>query len=83
MGALNLEVPRLRNDSYMPLFLENHTRCERALMAVVQEAILTGVSTRKIQKVAAQMGITSLSKSQRARYGGNLTKRLARSGSAH
>lgn len=64
MGTLDLEVPRLRNGSYMPLFLENHTRCERALMAVVQEAILTGVSTRKIQKVAAQMGITSLSKSQ-------------------
>ena len=64
MGSLDLEVPRLRSGPYMPPFLENHTRCERALMAVVQEAILTGVSTRKIHKVAAQMGIDSFSKSQ-------------------
>ena len=63
MGSLNLHVPRLRENSYSPSFLERYTRCEAALMAVIQEAFVCGVSTRKMEKVVEQLGVTSLSKS--------------------
>jgi putative transposase len=64
LGSLDLEVPRLRDGNYMPSFLEHRTRSERALIALVQEAVIGGVSTRKIAKIVAELGITSLSKSQ-------------------
>lgn len=68
MGTIELEVPRLRNGTYFPSFLEPNTRSERAIIALVQEAIISGVSTRKIQKLAAELGITSLSKSVASEY---------------
>jgi putative transposase len=64
MGSLDLAVPRLREGVYFPSFLEHATRSERAVVALVQEAIISGVSTRKIAKLVAELGITSLSKSQ-------------------
>jgi putative transposase len=64
MGSINLAIPRLREGAYLPSFLEHATRSERAVAALVQEAIVSGVSTRKIQKLVAELGITSLSKSQ-------------------
>lgn len=64
MGTIDLEVPRLRDSAYMPSFLEHRERSERALAAVVQEAVINGVSTRKISKLVAGLGIESLSKSQ-------------------
>ena len=54
MGTIDLEVPRLRNGSYFPSFMEPNTRSERAIIALVQEAIISGVSTRKIHKLAAE-----------------------------
>lgn len=68
MGSIELDVPRLRNGTYLPSFLEPHTRSERALVAVVQEAFICGVSTRKIEKLARELGITSLSKSAASEY---------------
>jgi len=64
MGSIDLEIPRLRHSNYMPSFLEAHSRGERALMVLVQEAVIGGVSNRKIEKLARALGITSLSKSQ-------------------
>jgi putative transposase len=64
MGTLDLEIPRTRDGSYMPSFLTHYERCEAALVSLVQEAYISGVSTRKIQKLADAMGIRSLSKSQ-------------------
>jgi putative transposase len=64
MGSIALEIPRLRQSNYMPSFLEAHSRAERAVMAVVQEAVIGGVSNRKMEKLARALGITSLSKSQ-------------------
>jgi putative transposase len=64
MGSIDLEIPRLRHSNYMPSFLEAHSRSERALMVLVQEAVIGGVSNRKIEKLARALGITSLSKSQ-------------------
>jgi len=68
MGTIELEVPRLRNGTYFPSFLEPNTRSEVAIIGLVQEAIISGVSTRKIQKLAAELGITSLSKSVASEY---------------
>jgi len=68
MGTIDLEVPRLRNGTYFPSFLEPNTRSERAIIGLVQEAIISGVSTRKIHKLAAELGITSLSKSAASEY---------------
>jgi transposase-like protein len=68
MGTMELEVPRLRNGTYFPSFLEPNTRSERAIIGLVQEAVISGVSTRKIQKLAAELGITSLSKSVASEY---------------
>lgn len=68
MGSIDLEVPRLRNGTYSPSFLEPNTRSERALIGVVQEAFISGVSTRKMQKLAAELGIASISKTTVSEY---------------
>lgn len=64
MGSIDLDIPRLRNSNYMPSFVEAHSRSERAVFALVQEAVINGVSNRKVVKLARALGITSLSKSQ-------------------
>jgi putative transposase len=64
MGSIDLEIPRLRHSNYMPSFVEAYSRSERAIAAVIQEAVIGGVSTRKIEKLAHALGIASLSKSQ-------------------
>jgi len=48
VGTVELKVPRVRDSSYFPSLLEPRRRAERALCAVVQEAYLRGVSTRKV-----------------------------------
>lgn len=64
MGTLDLAVPRLRTASYQPSFLERYQRTERALISVIHEAFVAGVSTRKMQNLVEHLGVTSLSKSQ-------------------
>jgi putative transposase len=67
VGSLELTIPRLREGSYQPSFLEPRRRADRALVAVIQEAYVNGVSTRKVERLVSQLGITSLSKSQVSR----------------
>lgn len=58
-------MPRLRAGSYFPEFLlDKRRRAERALTSVVATSYLLGVSTRRVEKLAESMRITSLSKSQ-------------------
>ena len=63
VGSLELAIPRLRSGSYFPSFLEPRRRSEQALVAVVAEAYVNGVSTRKVERLAAQLGIESMSRS--------------------
>jgi transposase-like protein len=56
--------PRLRAGSYFPSFLEHRRRAERALASVVATSYLLGVSTQRVEKLAASLGVTGLSKSQ-------------------
>lgn len=51
VGDLDLAIPRLRSGSYFPSFLEPRTRSEQVLVAVVQEAYVNGVSTRKVERL--------------------------------
>ena len=65
MGALTLRVPKLRTGSFFPEdVLERHQRVDRAVVAAVAEMHATGTSTRKVQRVAAAMGIERISREQ-------------------
>jgi len=65
-GELELAIPKLRQGSYFPSFLEPRRRSEQALVAVVQEAYVNGVSTRKVDRLV-QLGVASMSKDQVSR----------------
>jgi len=62
-GTLELYIPKLRAGSYFPSFLEPRTRSEQALVAVVMESYVNGVSTRKVERVVEQLGVAGMSKS--------------------
>jgi transposase-like protein len=65
VGTIGLEIPKLRHGSYFPgWLLEPRRRAEKALTAVVAEAYLLGVSTRKVEDLVQTLGIEKLSKSQ-------------------
>ena len=56
LGTLELKIPKLRRGSYFPAFLEPRKTAERALVAVIQEAWIQGVSTRKVDELVQAMG---------------------------
>jgi len=64
VGSLRLRVPRVRDGSYFPSLLEPRRRGERALVAVVQEAYVAGVSTRRVDELVQTLGLDGISKSQ-------------------
>jgi putative transposase len=82
VGELELRIPRLRTGSYFPSFLEPRRRAEQALVAVVQEAYVNGVSTRRVDRLVEQLGIAGMSKDQVSRCAGAWTSRCGCSGSA-
>ena len=63
-GTIELAIPKLRQGTYYPEFLEHRRRAERALASVVATSCLLGGSTRRVEKLAASLGVTGLSKSQ-------------------
>ena len=67
-GTIELEIPRLRRGSYYPdWLLEPRRRAERALVAVIQEAYVQGVSTRKVDALVRSFGLEGISKSEVSR----------------
>ncbi len=67
-GELELAIPKLRSGpAYFPSFLEPRKRSEQALVAVVQEAYVNGVSTRKVERLVEQLGIAAMGKDQVSR----------------
>ncbi|MEW6233664.1 MAG: IS256 family transposase [Chloroflexota bacterium] len=64
VGQLQLRIPKLRQGSYFPPFLEPRKTSERALVAVIQEAWISGVSTRRVDDLVQAMGLSGISKSQ-------------------
>jgi putative transposase len=65
LGTIDLPIPKLRQGSYFPTWLlEPRRRAERALVAVVAESSVLGVSTRKVEDLVQTLGIAAMSKSQ-------------------
>ena len=66
-GRIELAIPKLRKGSYFPSFLEPRRTAEKALVAVIQEAYIQGISTRSVDNLVKAMGGTGVSKSQVSR----------------
>jgi len=75
-GAIELRIPKLRKGSYLPALLEPRRTAEKALVAVVQEAYIQGVSTRSVDALVQAMGMTGISKSQVSRLCGDIDERV-------
>ncbi len=68
VGEIELAIPRTRSGpSYFPSFLEPRRRCEQAIVSVVMEAYVNGVSTRKVDRLVEQLGIQGMSKDRVSR----------------
>lgn len=78
VGTIDLRVPRVRDGRYFPSLLEPRTRGERALVAVVQEAYVGGVSTRRVDGLVKALGLEGISKSQVSRLCAELDEEVAR-----
>jgi transposase-like protein len=76
LGTLELRIPKLRTGSYFPSFLEPRKASEQALVAVVQEAYVKGISTRKVDDLVQALGMTGISKSQVSRLCAELDERV-------
>ena len=78
VGTIDLAVPKLRAGSYFPdWLLQPRRRAERALVAVVAECYLAGVSTRRVEGLVETLGIASLSKSQVSELAASLDTAVA------
>lgn len=56
-GEIELRIPKLRQGSYFPSFLQPRKRSEQALVAVVQQAYVCGVSTRRVDQLVESLGL--------------------------
>ncbi|NHC33051.1 MULTISPECIES: IS256 family transposase [Dermacoccus] len=73
VGTVDVAIPKLRSGTYFPEWLlERRKRAESALITVVADCYLAGVSTRRMDKLVRQLGIDSLSKSQVSRMASDL-----------
>ena len=63
LGELTLKIPKLRQGSYLPDFLEPRRHWERAFVSVVSEAYVAGISTRKVEQLVEAMGAKGMSRS--------------------
>lgn len=63
VGEIDLKIPKLRQGAYFPGFLEPRRRAERALLAVIQQAYIEGVSTRKVDDLVQALGLSGIDKS--------------------
>jgi transposase-like protein len=73
VGTIELAIPKLRQGSYFPdWLLEPRRRAEQALVSVIADCYLAGVSTRRVEKLVQQLGIAHMSKSQVSRLAKSL-----------
>jgi putative transposase len=71
-------MPRVRDGSFFPSLLEPRRRAERALVTVVQEAYVQGVSTRRVDDLVQALGMQGISKSQVSRMCAELDDEVQR-----
>jgi putative transposase len=72
VGTIRLLVPKVRSGGFQPFFLVNRQQSELALVSVVQECFINGVSTRKMKRVLSSFGVETISPGQVSR----MTKEL-------
>jgi putative transposase len=77
VSRVELEIPKLRTGTFFPALLALRRRIDRALLAVIQEAYVLGVSTPKVDALVAAMGGCSVSRSEVSRICAELDKELA------
>ena len=75
-GTVPLQIPKLRKGSYFPTFLEPRRTAEKALVAVIQEAYVQGISTRSVDDLVKAMGMSGISKSQVSRLCEEIDERV-------
>ena len=76
IGTLPIAIPKLRKGSYFPPFLEARRTSDKALIAVIQEAYVHGVSTRSVDELVKAMGLAGISKSQVSRLCEEIDERV-------
>jgi len=76
MGTVPLAIPRVRQGSYFPSFLEPRRRWEKAFVNVVSEAYVLGVSTRKVEDLVEAMGARGMSRSEVSRMAAALDEQV-------
>ena len=74
LGTIELKIPKITRGSYFPSLLEPRRRIEKALYAVVTEAYVKGISTRKVADLVKALGIDGISKSEVSRICRHLDK---------
>src|SRR3954467_11601082 len=74
-GTVELQIPKLRRGSYFPSFLEPRRRSEQALLAVIQQCYVCGVSTRRVDQLVESLGLR-VSKSEVSRICGALDEHV-------
>ena len=83
VGSLQLRIPKLRQGSYFPPFLEPRKTSEKALVAVIQEAWVGGVSTRRVDDLVQAMGLSGIGKSTVSKLCKDIDDRVNASSTAH
>jgi len=77
-GTIELEIPKLRQGAYFPdWLLEHRRRAERALVSVVADCYLAGVSTRRVDKLVRTLGIAGIGRSQVSELAKSLDEQVA------
>ena len=75
--AIALDIPKLRKGSYLPSFLEPRRTAEKALVALIHEAYVQGISTRSVEDLFKAMGAGGMSKSQVSRLCSEIDERVS------
>lgn len=76
LGTIDLKIPKLREGSYFPSFLEPRRMWEKALVNVIQEAYVHGVSTRKVDELVQALGMDGIDKSTVSRISKELDEHV-------
>ena len=75
-GSIALKIPKLRQSSYFPEFLQPRRTAEKALTAVIQQAYIQAICTRSVDDLVKSLGMSGVSKSQGSRLCGELDERV-------
>ncbi|HIP59757.1 MAG TPA: IS256 family transposase [Campylobacterales bacterium] len=76
LGTIYLMIPKIRKGGYIPFFITEKRRSEQALISMIKEAYVNGVSTRKIERLAKELGIDNISASQVSQINKGLDKQV-------